>query len=148
MVVVRANASTPVNMNAPSDAMRLIPYLNREQYGERALLYGPHFAARYSNINDSEDRYGRVGDRYEVVDQKISLEYSNNDKMLFPTNGGWHTRDVLALYKRWMGLNPDGPLTWVIDPILLIISAFLSVINWVGCTGGISCGISLVVRIW
>ena len=88
VVVVRANASTPVNMNAPSDAMRLIPYLNREQYGERALLYGPHFAARYSSIDDSEDRYGRVGNRYEVVDQKISLEYSNKDKMLFPRMGG------------------------------------------------------------
>lgn len=109
VVVVRANASTPVNMNAPSDAMRLIPYLNREQYGERALLYGPHFAARYSNIDDSEDRYGRVGDRYEVVDQKISLEYSNKDKMLFPRLGDG-TQGRPRLYKRWMGLNPDGPL--------------------------------------
>lgn len=109
VVVVRANASTPVNMNAPSDAMRLIPYLNREQYGERALLYGPHFAARYSNIDDSENRYGRVGDRYEVVDQKISLEYSNKDKMLFPRLGDG-TQGRPRLYKRWMGLNPDGPL--------------------------------------
>lgn len=109
VVVVRANASTPVNMNAPSDAMRLIPYLNREQYGERALLYGPNFAARYSNIDDSENRYGRVGDRYEVVDKKISLEYSNKDKMLFPRMGDG-TQGRPRLYKRWMGLNPDGPL--------------------------------------
>ena len=32
VVIIRANANTPINMNAPSDAMRLIPYLNREQY--------------------------------------------------------------------------------------------------------------------
>ena len=34
VVVIRANADTPVNMNTPSDAMRLIPYLNREQYAK------------------------------------------------------------------------------------------------------------------
>jgi len=38
IVVIRANANTPINMNDPSDAMRLLPYLNREQYGERPLL--------------------------------------------------------------------------------------------------------------
>jgi hypothetical protein len=109
VVVVRANASTPVNMNAPSDAMRLIPYLNREQYGERALLYGPNFSARYTDLDDSEDRYGRVGNRYEIVDQKISLEYSSKDKKLFPRMGDG-SQGRPRLYKRWMGLNPDGPL--------------------------------------
>lgn len=109
VVVVRANASTPVNMNAPSDAMRLIPYLNREQYGERALLYGPNFSARYTDLDDSEDRYGRVGNRYEIVDQKISLKYANKDKILFPRMGDG-SQGRPRLYKRWMGLNADGPL--------------------------------------
>ena len=39
VVVIRANADTPINMNSPKDAMRLIPYLNREQYGDLSLIH-------------------------------------------------------------------------------------------------------------
>ncbi len=108
VVVVRANASPPINMNDPSDAMRLIPYLNREQYGERALLRGPHFDARPVRT-ETEDRYGQVGDRYEIVDQKISYVYRDADKMLFPRMGDY-SQGRPSLYKRWMGLDPNAPL--------------------------------------
>jgi hypothetical protein len=40
VVVIRANANPPINMNNPSDPARLLPYLNREQYGDRPLLFG------------------------------------------------------------------------------------------------------------
>ena len=86
VIVIRANADTPVNMNVPSDAMRLLPYLNREQYGERALVYGPHFDSRPTKL-DKENRYGRVGDEYKVIDQKLDYVYNNKDKMLFPRIG-------------------------------------------------------------
>ncbi len=85
-VVIRANADTPVNMNIPSDATRLLPYLNREQYGERALLKGPHYNAKPTKV-DREDRLGLVGDRYEVVDEKFTYVYDNKDKILFPRMG-------------------------------------------------------------
>ncbi len=108
VVVIRANANPPVNMNNPSDAMRLLPYLNREQYGERALLYGPHFEARPVD-NEFTDRYGRVDDRYEVVNRKTEYVFSNRDKMLFPRMGDY-TQNRAALYKEWMGLDPSKPL--------------------------------------
>jgi hypothetical protein len=85
-IVLRANADTPVNMNVPSDAMRLLPYLNREQYGERPLLKGPHYLAQPKSVK-REERYGRVGDRYEVVDEKFSYEYNSKDEILFPRIG-------------------------------------------------------------
>lgn len=108
VVVVRANAEPPINMNAPSDAMRLIPYLNREQYGERALLRGPDFEAQ-PVTQEYEDRYGEVGDKYEIVDQKISYVFAPEDKMLFPRMGDY-TQNRGQLYKQWMGLNPQNPL--------------------------------------
>ena len=43
VVLIRANIDTPVNMNRPSDPLRLLPYLNREQYGDRPILKGPNF---------------------------------------------------------------------------------------------------------
>jgi hypothetical protein len=86
VVVIRANTDTPINMNVPSDAMRLLPYLNREQYGERPLLSGPHYDAEPIDVERS-DRYGRVGDKYEVVDEKFDYVYAPKDKILFPRIG-------------------------------------------------------------
>lgn len=110
VVVIRANAAPPINMNDPSDAMRLIPYLNREQYGERALLYGPNFDKADQPVDmDLQDRYGQLGDRYEIVDQKISYVYDSKDKTLFPRMSD-NTLNRPTYYKQWMGLNPNGAL--------------------------------------
>ncbi len=105
VVVIRANANTPINMNDPSDATRLLPYLNREQYGERPLLYGPDFDADPVKSNTT-DRYGLVegkdGDfRYEVVDEKVQYEYAGKDKRFLPRMGDY-TQSRPDLYKRWM----------------------------------------------
>ncbi|HMQ48309.1 MAG TPA: DUF2723 domain-containing protein [Saprospiraceae bacterium] len=132
VIVVRANANTPINMNAPSDAMRLLPYLNREQYGERALLYGPHFDSQPQNTS-IKDRYGRVGDRYEYTDIKIEYVYPEAQKMLFPRMGDY-TQGRPALYKRWMGLNPNAPLPSgrpnQLDNISFLISYQLNWMYW------------------
>lgn len=107
MVVIRAQANPPVNMNAPDDAMRLTPYLNREQYGERALVRGPHFDANMTGTETS-DRYGRVGDEYKVVDQKVSYLYKDSDKMIFPRIGdAMGTRK--DLYRAWLGDKKGTP---------------------------------------
>jgi len=100
IVVIRANANPPINMNDPSDATRLLPYLNREQYGERALLNGQMFDAKPIK-NVPTDRYGRLGDRYEVVDKKYSSEYRSSDKMLFNrmTDG---TQGRPGIYRQWI----------------------------------------------
>ncbi len=108
VVVIRANANPPINMNAPTDAMRLLPYLNREQYGERPLLRGPHFESQPTGTT-LEDRYGRVGDRYEIVDQKVEYTFDSRDNMLFPRVGDF-SQGRPRLYKQWMGLDPDAPL--------------------------------------
>ena len=106
-VVIRANADTPINMNVPSDALRLLPYLTREQYGERPLLYGPHFDAQPVDI-EREDRYGRVGDRYEVVEEKYTQVFKNSDKMLFPRVS--HSDPARRqLYREWWGEKTAKP---------------------------------------
>ncbi len=86
-ILIRANANTPINMNNPSDVFSLVSYLNREQYGDRPLVRGPHYAAGRPIKYDTEDRYGPVGDRYEVVDQKITPRYNPADMMFLPRRG-------------------------------------------------------------
>ena len=99
VIVIRANADTPVNMNTPSDATRLIPYLNREQYGERPLLFGPHFNAQPDDLSRTP-RYGRVDDKYEIVDYKLEYVYKNKDKIFLPRIG--HTEGSRpGLHRQW-----------------------------------------------
>jgi hypothetical protein len=85
-------------MNTPSDAMRLIPYLNREQYGERPLLKGPHFAAQPIGIETSE-RYGRVGNEYKIIDEKFDYKWNPKDMISFPRIGH---QDKIAEHQRYM----------------------------------------------
>jgi len=107
VIVIRADANTPINMNNPDDAMRLLPYLNREQYGERALLRGPNFTASPLKV-DEEPRYGRVGDGYEIVDKKISYVYADKDKVLFPRmSDGSQGRP--NLYRQWIDKKQGEP---------------------------------------
>jgi hypothetical protein len=107
MVVIRANANTPINMNQPSDPLRLLPYLNREQYGSRPLFRGPNFNAEPSG-SEVEERYGRVGNKYEVVSQKVDYVFDDADKVLFPRMGDYQEGREQQ-YRAWMSDDENAP---------------------------------------
>ena len=110
MVVVRANAQAAINMNNPSDPYSMLSYLNREQYGTRPLLYGPHFAADHPDaqrtFKKEKDVYRPVEKDgkmiYDIVDEKQEIIYGSDDMMLFPRLG--HL-DKDGDYKQWMDLS-------------------------------------------
>jgi hypothetical protein len=107
IVVIRANANPPINMNNPADAFSLLPYLNREQYGERPLLRGPYFGAQPVST-EVTDQYGRVGDHYEIVNYKVTPKYKASDETLFPRMG--HNDDQRQqLYRMWLNKNSGKP---------------------------------------
>ncbi len=103
VIVVRANAAPPINMNNPSDALRLLPYLNREQYGERSLTKGPLFDAKPYDSKE-EDRLGWNGEKYVVMDKKMSYVYRDADKVVFPRMYD-SNEPRPTLYKMWTGNN-------------------------------------------
>jgi hypothetical protein len=45
MIVIRSAANTPMDQNSPDDVFSLQYYLNREQYGDRPLIYGAIYSA-------------------------------------------------------------------------------------------------------
>jgi hypothetical protein len=114
MVVVRANAETAINMNNPSDPYSMLSYLNREQYGTRPLLYGPHFASERNGDYPKDKDVWRPVEKadgkvvYEIVDEKREVGYKANDMMLFPRLGHF---DRAGEYMKWMDLGRSGKPT-------------------------------------
>ena len=56
---IRANADTPINENDPSDAVALLAYLNREQYGSNPLIYGQYYNTPTTGYKDGNPVYIR-----------------------------------------------------------------------------------------
>ena len=119
VVVIRSNANPPINMNNPADPSRLLPYINREQYGERPLLFGPHYEAQPVNY-DRQDRLGLVDGKYEKVSEKITPLYSPRDEMFFPRLGHMDNRRQ-QLYRMWLD-NRQGQSPSMADNLSFFVS--------------------------
>jgi hypothetical protein len=106
MIVIRAIADTPMNENRPDNVFSLLSYLNREQYGDRPLLYGQYFNAP---VEDQETKYTYVqkNERYEKIpmtnpEYKYSSEYST----IFPRMYS-HQSSHISGYKSWVNIKDD-----------------------------------------
>ena len=55
ILAIRSNANTPIDENNPEDAMSLLAYYNREQYGDWPILYGKSFNAPYDRTEPFDD---------------------------------------------------------------------------------------------
>lgn len=105
VVVIRAIAIPPIDMNKPADIFRLQSYLNREQYGDRPLLYGPHFNAYPTEILKLGKRYYKGKDKYIVVGDKIDYKFDDKDMMVFPRLGSWQDDRHVEAYRAMLGLK-------------------------------------------
>ena len=84
MVLIRANAEPTMNQNDPKDAFSLYSYLNREQYGDRPLIYGQYYSAPVvDQVLDGKVRAQKNG-KYEVIDEKPKYVYDERFETLFP----------------------------------------------------------------
>ncbi|NTV84911.1 MAG: DUF2723 domain-containing protein, partial [Bacteroidales bacterium] len=72
MLVIRSNANPPIDENNPENAISLLSYLNREQYGSFPILYGQYYNAPLIDREDGKPVYGRDGksDKYVVIDSR------------------------------------------------------------------------------
>lgn len=106
MVVIRSNANTPIDMNNPDDPLTLVYYLNREQYGDRPLLKGPHYMSKVDRYEQGKARYIRGEKKYEITNHDYSIEYDPKETMIFPRIYDQTDPGHADGYKRW-GEIPD-----------------------------------------
>ncbi len=113
MLVIRANADTPINENAPKDAINLLSYLNREQYGDFPIFYGQYYSAPVINYGDGSPIYRKdaAAGKYVVIDERKGTvaEYDPKFVTLFPRMWSNQRKGSAEFYKSWGG--PGVPIT-------------------------------------
>ena len=88
-VTIRAAANPPMNSNNPSNPFALYSLLNRDQYGDKPLLYGPQFSAPTSGYKYKDVRYLDDDGKYKTV--SIISGYDHADD-----RSGYGSHEALA----------------------------------------------------
>jgi tetratricopeptide (TPR) repeat protein len=101
LILIRAAANPPMNQSAPANAFALLKYLNREQYGNRPLLYGQYYSAPPIGTYGEKDQYNEVDGKYKVTGSLASgTKYDPKFETVFPrmySNNPGH----IEVYKEW-----------------------------------------------
>lgn len=106
--VIRSRADVPIDMTNPDNANRFLSYVNREQFGQQPLMFGPDFDSPYESSEVAGHHYDNVKkngkDFYEEVGDK--LEYKFGNERFFPRI--WDNNDPghVNFYRSYLGLGP------------------------------------------
>ena len=140
VIFIRANANTPMCENAPGNIFSLANYLNREQYGETPLLYGPAYCSEMEFEPKGEylvpkQEQGRAiyrpsadstKQQYEVI--RHSSRYIYKDNMLFPR---MHSLRHDKAYEQWMGgVRKKGHLPTTMENLRFFLSYQINFMYW------------------
>jgi len=111
MLVIRSNANTPINENSPKDAITLLAYLAREQYGDWPVFSGPYFNAPVVEYKNGKPIYrkDKKKGKYVIVDEnknKIPV-YDSRFTTIFPRM--WNNTSQLYIkdYKTWSKMKGE-----------------------------------------
>ncbi len=103
MVVIRSNANPPMDQNNPEQMFSLLSYLNREQYGDRPLVYGQVYSAPgLSSTNKIS--YRQKDGKYLPFNNGIEIQYDDRFYMLFPRMFS-SSESHVDEYKRWANIQ-------------------------------------------
>jgi len=108
--IIRSRADVPIDMTNPDNPISFLDYVDREQFGEQPLFFGPYFTSNWSDLDTSGRLYAqsRVNgkDHYDVVGKKIKPVYSGDASHFFPRvydNQEGH----IGAYRSLLGLGPN-----------------------------------------
>lgn len=121
IIVIRSSANPPMDQNSPDNVFALKSYLNREQYGDRPLLYGQYYNAEVKRniegdacipvVNNKGDIWGpqekvdqTEKDKYIVTGARQEYVYDDKFCTIFPRMYSPQPNHVSA-YKEWAGIT-------------------------------------------
>jgi len=110
MIVIRSSANPPMDENNPDNVFALLSYLNREQYGDRPLVFGEYYNAPVEDVKYTTPVYIQKNNKYVIASRKPAYEFDSRFKTIFPrmySSNANHVRD----YEYWGGLSKSNPIT-------------------------------------
>ncbi|WP_423130001.1 protein O-mannosyl-transferase family [Gaoshiqia sp. Z1-71] len=107
MIVIRSSANTPMDQNSPDNVFSLLGYLNREQYGDRPLVFGQYYNTPLDSKTPyvkSKPYYIQKDGKYVVADMRQKPNYDSRFTTVFPRM--WSRQDDhIRDYKSWAGIK-------------------------------------------
>ena len=125
-IPIRATANTNLDNAHPDNAFTLNSYLNREQYGETPLLYGPYFDAKPIDQTEGANIYRKGKTKYEVAGKKLNTVYDHTT--ILPRMYSSEGQDP-QFYKEWLRI-PDGQAPTFTDNIKFMFSWQIYQMYW------------------
>ena len=110
MIVIRAKADPNLNNSDPDNVFALLSYLNREQYGDRPLLYGQYFDSKPIDYKEGSTIYRKGKEKYEAAGTRYKQIYDRNT--ILPrmySDDPQHT----GFYREWMQLGETQSPTFI-----------------------------------
>lgn len=109
MLIIRSNADTPINENNPTNAVGLLSYLNREQYGDWPLVTGQYYSAPTTGHEDASPIYARDDKqgKYVVIDERKGRipVYDSRFTTFFPRMWSNNDPSHIKEYQRWADIK-------------------------------------------
>lgn len=107
VAIIRSRADVPIDMTNPDNPISFLDYVNREQFGQQPIFFGPYFNSQYEEIDTSGKLYtqNKTGgkDRYDIVGTKRVPIYKGDQLHFFPRIWDQEGNHV-NFYKSMLGL--------------------------------------------
>jgi hypothetical protein len=100
IIVIRAGSDPPINENNPDHVFALLSYLNREQYGDRPLLYGEYYNAPVEDNKPGKPAYVQKDGKYIETYPTDETTYDSRFLTVFPRIYSRQSSHIAA-YKEW-----------------------------------------------
>jgi hypothetical protein len=104
MIVIRSSANPPMDQNSPDNVFALLGYLNREQYGDRPLVYGQYYNTPMDKYVDDKPYYIQKDGKYVIADMRQKPTFDSNLCTVFPRMYSREPEHIEA-YKQWANIK-------------------------------------------
>ena len=105
MIIIRSSANPPIDENSPEDAISLLSYLAREQYGDWPILHGQYYNAPTVDLADGNPLYVKdvKKGKYVITDDRKGTipVYDPRFTTIFPRMWSSQKPGHIDMYKKY-----------------------------------------------